>query len=159
MSLKDSLPFEKNAGGVGGLGTLGEPLQDFHLVDLHRCRLRERVVVAHLLDESPVPRRTGIRDDEAIEGPLLGPHPPESDLYHQYLLDEFSRAMRLFAHKPPIPRRPLRPLSPGRPGRRLPRPRLPSCLSTCSSCSRARRTRLTSATSVPLPRAMRRRRE
>src|SRR5712692_2052633 len=80
-SLKDPLPLQKTSRGLAGLGALLEPAHDLVDVDLDLHRIRHRVVVAEVLDETPVPRRPGVSDHQAIERMLLCAHPSEPDLY------------------------------------------------------------------------------
>src|SRR5262249_46168875 len=81
IPLKDALPFEKCPSGVRGLCALGKPPDDLLLVDLHRGRLGQRVVIANLLDEPAVSGRAGAPPHQAEERTPLGAHPPQPDLH------------------------------------------------------------------------------
>src|SRR5919197_4239461 len=53
----DALRLQELADLRGGLGALRQPLADAVLLEDDRRRLRLRVVLAHGLDEAPIPRR------------------------------------------------------------------------------------------------------
>src|SRR5215831_3983251 len=81
IALKDALPLEKGPGRIRRLGPLCQPVNDLLFVDLHRCRVGKRVVVANLLDEPAVSWRACIRHHQAVEGAPFRSHPPQPDLY------------------------------------------------------------------------------
>src|SRR5260370_1254086 len=108
---------------------LADEPADVAVVDLHLYRVRHRIVVPEVLDEPAVSRRARVRHHEAVEGVLLGPHPP------QPYLDQ---------PEPPCPNGRLAPAL-------LPRFPSPNCLATCCMASPAFRTRSPSAASLPLP--------
>src|SRR5438128_10145643 len=80
-SLKDSLPLQEAARRFARLRALLQPLLHFVDVDLDLHWLGHRVVVAEVLDEAAVARRSRVRHHETVEGMLLRPHPPQPDLY------------------------------------------------------------------------------
>src|SRR5487761_455210 len=131
-SLKDSLPLQQAARCFGGLSALLEPAHDFVAVDLDHHGVRHRIIVPEELDEPAVARRSRVRHNEAVEGMLFRPHPPQPDLYQP---------------GPPCPNSRATPAFPLRP---------PNCFASFCMVSRAFRRRLTSAGCTPLPRAIRR---
>src|SRR6266481_9564322 len=79
-SLKNPLPLQQAPRGFARLSALPEPALDFVDVDLHLYRVRHRIVVPEVLDEPAVSRRARVRHHKAVEGMLLGPHPPQPSL-------------------------------------------------------------------------------
>src|SRR6267154_2431984 len=65
-----------------GLGALADPFERSGTVDLDEGGLPHGVVAADVLDEPPVPRRAGVRDDHAVAGLALLSDATKSDLDH-----------------------------------------------------------------------------
>src|SRR5512132_107837 len=75
------LDLEQTRDRLRRLRPLAEPLLDLVLVELDRRRIGLRVVAPDDLDESPVPRRARVGDDDAVDRVLLRPDPRQPHLY------------------------------------------------------------------------------
>src|SRR5487761_450839 len=100
-SLKDSLPLQQAARCFGGLSALLEPAHDFVAVDLDHHGVGHRIVVPEVLADPAVARRSRVRHNEAVEGMLFRPHPPQPDLYQPGPPCPNSRATPAFPLRPP----------------------------------------------------------
>src|SRR3546814_14190250 len=66
--------------GLGGLGTVLEPVHGALVVDLDQRGVAAGVVVPDDLDEPTVTGGTGVGGDDAVGGLLLLAHPHEAEL-------------------------------------------------------------------------------
>src|SRR5438105_983926 len=150
---KDTGNLHQPGHRLRGLGPLADPFERPGAVDLDEGRLPHGVVAADVLDEPPVPRRSGVGDDHAVAGLALLADATKSDLDHGPSVAGSRNEVR------------NRPRYRPRPGGRLKAPRRPFLpppfvidfiiLRTASNCLSSS---LTSRTWVPDPRAIRARR-
>src|SRR5262249_26795205 len=154
----DALHLQQAGDGRGGLCALREPVAHPLLVELDRRRIRLRVVAPDDLQELAVARGARVRRDDAVDGILLRPDPgqPQLDCQTTYLRDfDFLRLLFRFL----VAERCAGPFwACGMPGSAGILP-FPSCFIIFAICLRASSSWLTCSTVVPLPAAIRLRRE